>query len=130
MAKGFDYEDDHDWEDNVDYAARDEVYWYGKYYPREYIEALFKDSESQEKEDSSSSTYAMLAGMGILVLAGGILGVRKIMPCLKQHKMNRKNQQQERGNERKENIKMNIEKIRYKDANNCSKVVSFRKEER
>ena len=33
MSKHWDYEDDHDWDDDIDYAAMGYVYWYGKYYP-------------------------------------------------------------------------------------------------
>ena len=32
MSKHWDYEDDHDWDDDVDYASNGYVYWYGKYY--------------------------------------------------------------------------------------------------
>lgn len=41
MAKHWDYEDDHDWDDDVDYAAKGYVYWYGKYVPREQVESLY-----------------------------------------------------------------------------------------
>lgn len=34
MSKHWDYEDDHDWDDDIDYAAMGYVYWYGKYYPK------------------------------------------------------------------------------------------------
>ena len=33
----WDYEDDHDWDDATDYAAKGSVYWYGKYYPKEHV---------------------------------------------------------------------------------------------
>ena len=46
MSKYWDYEDDHDWDDDYDYAANGYVYWYGKYYPKEEIDALFDDSSS------------------------------------------------------------------------------------
>ena len=32
MSKHWDYEDDHDWDDDIDYAAMGYVYWYGKYW--------------------------------------------------------------------------------------------------
>lgn len=38
MSKHWDYEDDHDWDDDVDYASKGYVYWYGKYYPNGYYE--------------------------------------------------------------------------------------------
>ena len=47
MSKHWDYEDDHDWDDDYDYAGNGYVYWYGKYYPKEDIDAMFKDSSDE-----------------------------------------------------------------------------------
>lgn len=58
MSKHWDYEDDHDWDDDIDYAAMGYVYWYGKYYPKEYIDALFKynkDAADNEVSENSSA---------------------------------------------------------------------------
>ena len=46
MPRHWDYEDDYDWDDNVSYTSMWYVYWCVKYYPREDIDALFKDSST------------------------------------------------------------------------------------
>ena len=44
--KHFDYEDDHDWDDSIDYKAKGMVYWYGKYYNKADIDALFEEKSA------------------------------------------------------------------------------------
>lgn len=70
MSKHFDYEDDHDWDDDYDYAGNNMVYWYGKYYPKEDIDALFKDSHNSDTEDDDNTISKLLATAGILIGAG------------------------------------------------------------
>lgn len=70
MARYWDYEDDHDWDDDVDYVAKGYLYWYGKYYPKEDIDALIKNNTDIEGENSSES-----GTMGWMLLAlAGVLG--------------------------------------------------------
>lgn len=99
MAKGFNYEDDHDWDDDIDYAAQGMVYWYGKYYPKEYIDSLFKDSSSEEKADDVTGALAWVIGMGALaVIAGSIYGIKKAVPYLKFRWIEHKNRKLEKEN--------------------------------
>jgi hypothetical protein len=70
--KHFDYEDDHDWDDNTDYAAQGKVYWYGKYYPKEQIDKLYDDPDT---------TNAPLIVLGVLAAAGTLIyGTVKAIP--------------------------------------------------
>lgn len=62
MSKHWDYEDDHDWD--YDYAGNGYVYWYGKYYPKEDIDALFKDSSAEDIQEGRGSNV----GWALLVL--------------------------------------------------------------
>jgi hypothetical protein len=71
MTKHWDYEDDHDWDDNVDYKSMGYVYWYGKYYPKEKIDALFKDSDSLSSDDSESGD-GVLAALAVAGIAAGV----------------------------------------------------------
>lgn len=50
-TKGFNYEDDHDYDDTIDYAAQGMVYWYGKYYSKEKIDKMFE--YQGERSDSN-----------------------------------------------------------------------------
>lgn len=87
MSKHWDYEDDHDWDDDYNYAANGYVYWYGKYYPKEEIDALFKDSSDDDTaEDSSSNAlgWIFLAIAGIGAVGYGIH--KKVIPAIK-HKL-------------------------------------------
>ncbi|MGA4517183.1 hypothetical protein ACPA0F_07835 [Solibacillus silvestris] len=63
MPKYWDFEDDHDWDDNIDYKEKGYVYWYGKYYPKEQIDKLFDEPKS------SNSLMPLLA------LGGAVAGV-------------------------------------------------------
>lgn len=78
MSKGWDYEDDHDWSDAIDYAKEGYVYWYGKYYPKESIDSLFPaETEIDPKK---------LAGV-LLVVAGAVVsywGVTKAVPPVRE----------------------------------------------
>lgn len=65
-TKGWDYEDDHDYDDAIDYAAQNMVYWYGKYYPKEKIDALF----AQEEKRSGGIGSPLLALVGIVGIYG------------------------------------------------------------
>lgn len=67
MSKHWDYEDDHDWDDDIDYIAKGYVYWYGKYYLKEDIDALFRDSNDAVDEESGNSNAL---GWMLLILAG------------------------------------------------------------
>jgi hypothetical protein len=60
VSKPWSYEDDHDWDDAVDYAAKGYVYWYGKYYPKEYVGSLYP---------------AEVDGRKVALLLGGLVGV-------------------------------------------------------
>lgn len=64
MSKHWDYEDDHDWDDDYDYAGNGYVYWYGKYYPKEDIDALFKDLSAEDIQEGRGSNV----GWALLVL--------------------------------------------------------------
>ena len=64
MSKPWDYEDDHDWDDAVDYAAKGYVYWYGKYYPKEYVDNLYP---------------AEVDGRKVALLFGGLMGVGALL---------------------------------------------------
>ena len=83
MSKHWDYEDDHDWDDDVDYASKGYVYWYGKYYPKEDVDALFKDSPTEkENEDEASNVgwiFLLLAGIG----AAGYGIHKRVLPVIK-----------------------------------------------
>lgn len=65
--KGWDYEDDHDYDDAIDYAAQGMDYWYGKYYPKEKIDKMFAD---QEKGSGSLKPI-----IGALIGIGCIYGI-------------------------------------------------------
>lgn len=96
MSKHWDYEDDHDWDDDYDYAANDYVYWYGKYYPKEEIDALFKDSLNDDTaEDSSSSAlgWIFLAIAGIGAVGYGIH--KKVIPTIR-HKREKNDEETKR----------------------------------
>lgn len=83
MPKHWDYEDDHDWDDNIDYQAQGYVYWYGKYYPKAEIEALFnKDKANEEESDDDAVVLLALAGF-ITLVVGGIHGIKKAAPRVK-----------------------------------------------
>lgn len=72
MSKHWDYEDDHDWDDDYDYAANGYVYWYGKYYPKEEIDALFRDpSDDDTAEDSPLNA---LWGISLAIIGIGVAG--------------------------------------------------------
>lgn len=85
MSKHWDYEDDHDWDDDYDYAGNGYVYWYGKYYPKEDIDALFNNSSDDDNTTEGSSPNAMgwtfLAIAGISAVGYGIY--KKVMPAIK-----------------------------------------------
>ena len=85
MSKHWDYEDDHDWDDDYDYAANGYVYWYGKYYPKEDIEALFKNSSDDGNTTEGSSSNVL--GWIFLAIAGiGAVGYgihKKVLPAIK-----------------------------------------------
>ena len=90
MAKHWDYEDDHDWGDDVDYAAKGYVYWYGNYYPKEDIDAFFKnntDSEDENSPESGTMGWILLAHVGVFGAGYGIK--MKIIPYIKRKKSNR-----------------------------------------
>lgn len=70
--KHWDYEDDHDWDDAIDYKEKGYVYWYGKYYPKEDIDALFPE------ENTGKGNLVLLALAGAAV--GGIYGIVKTAP--------------------------------------------------
>ena len=86
MSKHWDYEDDHDWDD--DYAANGYVYWYGKYCPKEDIDALFKNSSDDNNATEGSSPnvlgWIFLAFAGIGAVGYGIH--KKVIPAIK-HKL-------------------------------------------
>lgn len=91
MSKHWDYEDDHDWDDDYDYAANGYVYWYGKYYPKEDIDALFKkssDDDTTEDISSNASGWIFLAIAGIGAAGYGIH--KKVIPAIKR-KLKRNN---------------------------------------
>lgn len=84
MSKHWDYEDDHDWDDD-DYAANGYVYWYGKYYPKEDIEALFKNSLDDDNAMEGSSSNA-LGWISIAIVVIGAFGYgihKKVIPAIK-----------------------------------------------
>jgi hypothetical protein len=87
MSKHWDYEDDHDWDDE-DYAANGYVYWYGKYYPKEDIDALFKNSS--DDNNATEGSLPNVLGWIFLAIAGiGATGYgirKKVMPAIK-HKL-------------------------------------------
>ncbi len=79
MSKHFNYEDDHDWDDDVDYEAMGYVYWYGKYYPKENIDALYKNSNSEETgEQCEVSIGKVLVVLG--AAAALAYGIMKTIP--------------------------------------------------
>ncbi len=84
MSKHWDYNDDHDWDDDYDYAANGYVYWYGKYYPKECIDALFKNfSDDDTAEDSPSN---VLGGISLAIVGIGVAGYcihKKVIPAIK-----------------------------------------------
>lgn len=87
MSKHWDYEDDHDWDDDIDYTAMGYVYWYGKYYPKEYIDALFKDNKDgadNEVSESSSAGWILLVLAGLCGVGYGIK--KKVIPMIKRKK--------------------------------------------
>ena len=55
MSKNWDYEDDHDWDDDIDYKERGEVYWYGKYYPKDYVDAIYGDNKEQYNNEADEN---------------------------------------------------------------------------
>lgn len=67
MGKHWDYEDEHGWDDNIDYAARDEVYWYGKYLPREQVEAMYPPEINGRKVLGlvGGTLFAILTAVGV-----------------------------------------------------------------
>ena len=80
MPKHWDYEDDHDWDDDVDYKSMGYVYWYGKYYPQEEIDALFDGAPKEKIPDYDTR---IVAGVSLLLLTGifaAIRGSKKIAP--------------------------------------------------
>ncbi|CZQ82423.1 hypothetical protein [Trichococcus collinsii] len=88
MPKHWDYEDDHDWDDNYDYKANGQVYWYGKYYPAEYIDKLFENQKSSH--DTKATNKSGETGKGIAVVLGAAslaaivtYGVNKGVPYIK-----------------------------------------------
>ena len=87
MSKHWDYEDDQDWDDDIDYAAMGYVYWYGKYYPKEYIDALFKynkDAADNEVSENSSAGWILLVLAGLCGVGYGIK--KKVIPMIKRKK--------------------------------------------
>ena len=64
--KHWNYEDDHDYDDSIDYKAKGMVYWYGKYYPKEDIDKLFP------KDNSSKDLIALLVLGSIAAAAYGV----------------------------------------------------------
>lgn len=89
MSKHWDYEDDHDWDDDIDYKSMGYVYWYGKYYPKEDIDALFKDSDSPSSYDSESGNAkeGVLAALAVAGIAAGVgaacYGAKKVASHVK-----------------------------------------------
>ena len=59
--KHFDYEDDHDWDDSIDYKAKGMTYWYGKYYNKADIDAL-----SEEKSANVISWVVVPLAIGVV----------------------------------------------------------------
>ncbi len=72
-TKGFNYEDDHDYDDAIDYAAQGMVYWYGKYYPEEKIEQMY---DYQVKGSGSGLISKPL--LGAIVGVAGIYGIYEL----------------------------------------------------
>lgn len=85
MSKHWDYEDDHDWDDDYDYAANGYVYWYGKYYPKEDIDALFKNSPDDDitKESSSPNIMSWIFLVIVGISAAGYGIHKKVLPAIK-----------------------------------------------
>lgn len=85
MSKHWDYEDDHDWDDDYDYAANSYVYWYGKYYPKEEIDDLFKNSS--DDDNTTEGSLPNVLGWIFLAIAGiGATGYgihKKVIPAIK-----------------------------------------------
>ena len=74
-TKGFNYEDDHDYDDAIDYAAQEMVYWYGKYYPKENIDKMF---EYQGEGSGSGSGLISKPLLGVIVGVAGIYGAYEL----------------------------------------------------
>lgn len=66
-TKGFNYEDDHDYDDTIDYAAQELVYWYGKYYPKEKIDQMF------ENQGEGSSSGLISKPLLVAIVGGALL---------------------------------------------------------
>ena len=71
--KHWDYEDDHDWDDNIDYKAKGYGYWYGKYIPQEQIDKMCDDPKSS----TGLVPLLALAGLGV-----SVYGVKKLVSAL------------------------------------------------
>ena len=69
FKKRWDYEDDHDFDSNVDYKALGYGYWYGKYIPQEQIDKLKKNKKSRTGIKS-------LLALGVIV--GGVYGILEL----------------------------------------------------
>jgi hypothetical protein len=87
MSKHWDYEDDHDWDDDVDYAAKGYVYWYGKYYRKEDIDALFKDNTIDSEVESVASNPLGWILLTLAGLCGAGYGIKKkVIPYINKKK--------------------------------------------
>ena len=78
MSKNWDYEDDHDWDDDIDYKERGEVYWYGKYYPKDYVDAIYGDNKEQYNNEADENNGGTLGKTwcGISCRRIGIFGIQ------------------------------------------------------
>lgn len=91
MSKHWDYEDDHDWEDDIDYKERGEVYWYGKYYPKDYVDAIYGDNKEQYNNEADENNGGTLGRLGVVLVAGGLGYLAyKVVPVIKDKFRNKK----------------------------------------
>ncbi|MED4400211.1 hypothetical protein ABET41_11645 [Metabacillus fastidiosus] len=70
MTKHWNYEDDHDYDDTIDYKSKGYGYWYGKYIPQEQIDKLCDDPKS-----STGLIVPLLTIAGIGVIGMSVYGV-------------------------------------------------------
>ena len=91
MSKNWDYEDDHDWDDDIDYKERGEVYWYGKYCPKDYVDAIYGQNKEQYNNEADENNGGTLGRLGMVLVAGGLGYLAyKVVPVIENKFRNKK----------------------------------------
>ena len=88
MSKHWDYAENHDLDDDYDYVANGYVYWYGKYFPKEEMDALFTNPlDNYNTTEGSLPKYFRFDFLAIAGIGATGFGIhKKVMPAIK-HKL-------------------------------------------